>query len=60
MSLIFKRFCKLLIYNENRMSLIFKEMLHSLLERLKRLITRSNYSELTIAIKPCPNIANQL
>jgi hypothetical protein len=49
MSLIFKRFCKLLIYNENRMSLIFKEMLHSLLERLKRLITRSNYSESIIA-----------
>jgi hypothetical protein len=49
MSLIFKRFCKLLIYNENRMSLIFKEMLHSLLERLKRLITRSNYSETNIA-----------
>jgi hypothetical protein len=58
MSLIFKRFCKLLIYNENRMSLIFKEnrmslifkeMLHSLLERLKRLITRSNYSETIIA-----------
>jgi len=31
------------------MSLIFKKMLHSLLERLKRLITRSNYSESIIA-----------
>ena len=55
MSLIYLMFRKLLIYNENPMSLIFngfynslifKEMLHSLLERL---ITRSNYSESEIA-----------
>ena len=58
MSLIYLVFHKLLIYNENRMSLIFngfynslifKEMLHMSLERLDRLITRSNYSELKIA-----------
>ena len=55
MSLIYLMFRKLLIYNENPMSLIFngfynslifKEMLHSLMERL---ITRSNYSESNIA-----------
>ena len=58
MSLIYLMFHKLLIYNENRMSLIFngfynslifKEMLHKSLERLKRIITRSNYSESIIA-----------
>ena len=58
MSLIYLMFRKLLIYNENPMSLIFngfynslifKEMLHSLLERVKRLNTRSNYSESEIA-----------
>ena len=55
MSLIYLVFHKLLIYNENRMSLIFngfynslifKEMLHMSLERLN---TRSNYSETNIA-----------
>ena len=55
MLLIYLVFHKLLIYNENRMSLIFngfynslifKEMLHISLERL---ITRSNYSDLIIA-----------
>ena len=59
MLLIYLVFHKLLIYNENRMSLIFngfynllifKEMLHMSLERLDRLNTRSNYSELEIAI----------
>ena len=55
MSLIYLVFHKLLIYNENPMSLIFngfykslifEEMLHMSLERL---ITRSNYSETNIA-----------
>jgi hypothetical protein len=55
MLLIYLMFRKLLIYNENPMSLIFngfckslifEEMLHTSLERL---ITRSNYSETNIA-----------
>ena len=55
MLLIYLMFRKLLIYNENPMSLIFngfynslifKEMLHMSLERLN---TRSNYSETNIA-----------
>jgi hypothetical protein len=58
MLLIYLMFRKLLIYNENPKSLIFngfykslifKEMLHMSLERLDRLNTRSNYSELKIA-----------
>jgi hypothetical protein len=58
MSLIYLMFHKLLIYNENRMSLIFngfykslifKGMLHMSLERLDRFNTRSNYSETNIA-----------
>ena len=56
MLLIYLMFHKLLIYNENRMSLIFngfykslifEEMLHMSLERL---ITRSNYSETNIHV----------